>query len=114
MKLYEKRNKETRGPVGAFERNDRAPGFTIAELLDLFYAEGVTPNFAPADLGTDESTEVDANGRMVVDPFGNIRTDSLDLKEMQLTKVFEDGKQPEVSGDFENEPPANDDPQQTE
>lgn len=105
MKLYELRNREKRDPVGAFERNDRVPGFTVSELLDLFYAEGVTPSFAPADLGTDEVTEVDGNGRMIVDPFGDIRTDSLDLKEMQLTRVFDDDKQPVVSGDFENEPP---------
>lgn len=51
----------------------------------MFYAEGVVPDFIPADLGRDESDEVDADsGLWAVDAAGNIRTDPMDYREASL------------------------------
>lgn len=38
------------------------PGFTLSEVIAQFYAEGVVPDFIPADLGEDLVGEVDADG----------------------------------------------------
>lgn len=61
-----------------------SPGFTLAEIIDQFYAEGVVPDFIPADLGEDLVNEVDVDGRWLVDPAGDIRTDRLEKMENDL------------------------------
>lgn len=63
---------------------ETSPGFTLTEIIDQFYAEGVVPNFIPADLGEDLVGEIDADGRWLVDPAGDIRTDRLDKLESDL------------------------------
>ena len=63
---------------------ETSPGFTLTEIIDQFYAEGVVPDFIPADLGEDLVDETDANGRWLVDPAGDIRTDRLDELESNL------------------------------
>lgn len=60
------------------------PGFTLTEIIDQFYAEGVVPDFIPADLGEDLVDEVDVDGRWLVDPSGDIRTDRLEQMENDL------------------------------
>lgn len=60
------------------------PGFTLSEVIAQFYAEGVVPDFIPADLGEDLVDEIDADGRWLVDPAGDIRTDRLDKLESDL------------------------------
>lgn len=60
------------------------PGYTLPEIIDQFYVEGVTPDFIPADLGEDLVSEVDSEGRWLVDPSGDIRTDKLDKMESDL------------------------------
>lgn len=61
-----------------------SPGFTLTEIIDQFYAEGVVPDFIPADLGEDLVNEVDVDGRWLVDPAGDIRTDRLEKMECDL------------------------------
>lgn len=61
-----------------------SPGFTLTEIIDQFYAEGVVPDFIPADLGEDLVGEIDVDGRWLVDPTGDIRTDRLDKLESDL------------------------------
>lgn len=80
MRLYQK-NKPAAFAVPAGETS---PGFTLTEIIDQFYAEGVVPDFIPADLGEDLVDEVDADGRWLVDPAGDIRTDRLDQLENNL------------------------------
>lgn len=63
---------------------ETSPGFTLTEIIDQFYAEGVVPDFIPADLGEDLVDETDADGRWLVDPAGDIRTDRLDKMESDL------------------------------
>lgn len=63
---------------------ETSPGFTLTEVIDQFYAEGVVPDFIPADLGEDLVDETDADGRWLVDPAGDIRTDRLDKLESDL------------------------------
>jgi hypothetical protein len=63
---------------------ETSPGFTLTEIIDQFYAEGVVPDFIPADLGEDLVDETDADGRWLVDPAGDIRTDRLDKLESDL------------------------------
>lgn len=60
------------------------PGFTLTEVIDQFYTEGVVPDFIPADLGEDLVNEIDAEGRWLVDPSGDIRMDRLDKLENDL------------------------------
>lgn len=60
------------------------PGFTLTEVIDQFYTEGVVPDFIPADLGEDLVDEIDAEGRWLVDPDGDIRTDRFDKLENDL------------------------------
>lgn len=60
------------------------PGYTLPEIIDQFYVEGVTPDFIPADLGEDLVSEIDSEGRWLVDPAGDIRTDRLDKLESDL------------------------------
>lgn len=61
-----------------------SPGFTLSEIIAQFYAEGVVPDFIPADLGEDLIDEIDVEGRWLVDPAGDIRTDRLDKLENDL------------------------------
>ena len=61
-----------------------APGFTLSEIIAQFYVEGVVPDFIPADLGEDLVDEIDAEGRWLVDPAGDIRTDRFDKLENDL------------------------------
>ena len=63
---------------------ETSPGFTLTEIIDQFYAEGVVPDFIPADLGEDLVDEIDAEGRWLVDPAGDIRTDRFDKLENDL------------------------------
>lgn len=63
---------------------ETSPGFTLTEIIDQFYAEGVVPDFIPADLGEDLVNEIDAEGRWLVDPNGDIRTDRFDKLENDL------------------------------
>lgn len=60
------------------------PGFTLTEVIDQFYIEGVVPDFIPADLGEDLVDEIDAEGHWLVDPDGDIRTDRFDKLENDL------------------------------
>nr|DAW85392.1 MAG TPA: hypothetical protein [Microviridae sp.] len=66
-------------PVG-----ETFPGFTLTEIIDQFYTEGVVPDFIPADLGEDLVDETDAEGRWLVDPDGDIRADRFDKLENDL------------------------------
>lgn len=66
------------------------PGFRISELIDQFYAEGVVPEFLPADLGYDDDNEVDADGWPAVDPQGRIDVDRIDRLESQMTSGIPD------------------------
>lgn len=80
MRLYQKTKSST---FAKFAR-ETSPGFTLSEIIAQFYAEGVVPDFIPADLGEDLIDEIDAEGRWLVDPSGDIRTDRLDKLESDL------------------------------
>lgn len=80
MRLYQKTI-----PAAFVKRpGETSPGFTLTEIIDQFYAEGVVPDFIPADLGEDLVDETDADGRWLVDPAGDIRTDRFDKLESDL------------------------------
>lgn len=80
MRLYQiQKSQRFTAPVAA-----TVPGFTLSEVIAQFYVEGVVPDFIPADLGEDLIGEVDADGRWLVDPAGDIRTDRLDKLENDL------------------------------
>lgn len=80
MRLYQK----TKSSTFAKPACETSPGFTLSEIIAQFYAEGVVPDFIPADLGEDLVDEVDAEGRWLVDPAGDIRTDRFDKLENDL------------------------------
>ena len=80
MRLYQK----TKSSTFAKSACETFPGFTLSEVIAQFYAEGVVPDFIPADLGEDLVGEIDADGRWLVDPDGDIRTDRLDKLESDL------------------------------
>ena len=80
MRLYQK----TKSSAFAKPACETSPGFTLSEVIAQFYAEGVVPDFIPADLGEDLVDETDADGRWLVDPAGDIRTDRLDKMESDL------------------------------
>lgn len=80
MRLYQK----TKSSTFAKPACETSPGFTLSEVIAQFYAEGVVPDFIPADLGEDLVGEIDADGRWLVDPAGDIRTDRLDKLESDL------------------------------
>ena len=63
---------------------DPYPGFTLSEIIDQFLAEGVVPDFLPADLGEDHVEEFDNDGYPIVDPAGNIRVSRMDQMEAAL------------------------------
>lgn len=80
MRLYQKQKLQRfEEPVAV-----TSPGFTLSEVIAQFYAEGVVPDFIPADLGEDLVDEIDAEGRWLVDPAGDIRTDRFDKLENDL------------------------------
>ena len=80
MRLYQKQKLQRfKAPAAV-----TVPGFTLSEVIAQFYAEGVVPDFIPADLGEDLVDEVDAEGRWLVDPSGDIRTDRFDKLENDL------------------------------
>lgn len=80
MRLYQKQKLQRfKAPAAV-----TAPGFTLSEVIAQFYAEGVVPDFIPADLGEDLVDEVDAEGRWLIDPSGDIRTDRFDKLENDL------------------------------
>ena len=80
MRLYQK----TKSSTFAKPACEASPGFTLSEVIAQFYAEGVVPDFIPADLGEDLVEEIDAEGRWLVDPAGDIRTDRFDKLENDL------------------------------
>lgn len=80
MRLYQK----TKPLTFAKPVCQTSPGFTLSEVIAQFYAEGVVPDFIPADLGEDLVNEIDAEGRWLVDPAGDIRTDRFDKLENDL------------------------------
>ena len=80
MRLYQK----TKSSTFAKPVCEISPGFTLSEVIAQFYAEGVVPDFIPADLGEDLVDEIDAEGRWLVDPAGDIRTDRFDKLENDL------------------------------
>lgn len=67
-----------------------SPGFRLSEVIDQFYAEGVVPDFLPADLGEDNAEEFDDDGLPVVDPLGDIRSDPMELREAALVHGIEE------------------------
>lgn len=80
MRLYQKQKLQRFEEPAAVT----SPGFTLSEVIAQFYAEGVVPDFIPADLGEDLIDEIDAEGRWLVDPAGDIRTDRFDKLENDL------------------------------
>lgn len=80
MRLYQK----TKSLTFAKPVCETSPGFALSEVIAQFYAEGVVPDFIPADLGEDLVDEIDAEGRWLVDPAGDIRTDRFDKLENDL------------------------------
>lgn len=80
MRLYQKQKLQRFKEPAAVT----SPGFTLSEVIAQFYAEGVVPDFIPADLGEDLVDEIDAEGRWLVDPAGDIRTDRFDKLENDL------------------------------
>lgn len=86
MRSYELRKykKTPEKPAATF------PGFRLSEVIDQFYAEGVVPDFLPADLGEDKAEEFDADGLPVVDPLGNIRSDPMELREAALMQGIDE------------------------
>lgn len=80
MRLYQK----TKSSTFAKLAGETSPGFTLSEVIAQFYVEGVVPDFIPADLGEDLIDEIDAEGRWLVDPAGDIRTDRFDKLENDL------------------------------
>lgn len=90
MRLYELRNREQAPVAPAFPSAITKPGMTLTETIDMFLAEGVVPDLLPADLGTDDAAELDADGYPYVDPMGDIRSDPMELRERMLTKAAGD------------------------
>ena len=77
-------------PPAVSEKTQLRPGFTLAQIIDQFYAEGVVPDFIPADLGEDSADEISDDGFFVVDPLGNIRTDPFEAREAALMSGIKD------------------------
>lgn len=67
-----------------------SPGFRLSEVIDQFYAEGVVPDFLPADLGEDNAEEFDDDGLPIVDPLGDVRSDPMELREAALVHGIEE------------------------
>lgn len=90
MRLYELKNRERVPVASAFPPATTEPGMTLTETIDQFLVEGVVPDLLPADLGTDDVAEMDADGYPLVDPMGDIRSDPMELRERLLTKAAND------------------------
>lgn len=71
-------NVEPSLPVGMY------PGYTLTQIIDQFYTEGVVPNFIPADLGEDGGDEVGDDGYYTVDPLSDLRSDPFEMLENHL------------------------------
>jgi len=99
MRPYEKRVAEGSPASGWEPTRNIKPGFTIPQVVRMFYAEGVVPDFIPADLGKDEADEIDDSGLWTVDPVGNIRSDPMDLREANLMAGLPAADAP-VTGDL--------------
>lgn len=80
MRAYESRRKQFANPQPVVTQ----PGFTLTQIIDQFYSEGVIPEFLPAELGNDSADELDADGNFAVDPSGRIDIDRMDRLESQL------------------------------
>lgn len=63
------------------------PGMTIPQYVRMCSSEGVAPDLVPAETSYDEVTDVDADGRFIVDPYGDIRTDPFDLMEKSRSEA---------------------------
>lgn len=90
MRLYEKISQERSFQAVSVPASTTTPGMTLTETIDQFFAEGVVPDLLPADLGTDDAAELDADGLPMVDPMGDIRSDPFDLRERMLVKDAND------------------------
>lgn len=77
-------------PSAVPEKTQLRPGFTLAQIIDQFYAEGVVPDFIPADLGEDSADEISDDGFFAVDPLSNIRTDPFEAREAALMAGIKD------------------------
>ena len=77
-------------PFAIPEKTQLRPGFTLAQIIDQFYAEGVVPDFIPADLGEDSADEISDDGFFAVDPLSNIRTDPFEAREAALMAGIKD------------------------
>lgn len=66
------------------------PGFRLSEVIDQFYAEGVVPDFLPADLGEDKTDEIGPDGWPAVDPDGRIDVDPMERREAALMAGIKD------------------------
>lgn len=88
MRAYQKRAVNQPFIIG---RTNVTPGFRLTEVIDQFYAEGVVPDFIPADLGEDSADEIDPRtGLYAVDPDGDIRTDPFEAREAKLMEGIKD------------------------
>lgn len=87
MRLYQLKPAQS---VGRGIPAETIPGSTLTEVIDLFLAQGVTPDLLPADLGEDADDEFDNEGYPYVDPLGNIRTDLMELRERRLVSAADD------------------------
>lgn len=90
MRLYEKLVRERSVQTVPISPAETTPGMTLTETIDQFFVEGVVPDLLPADLGTDDATELDADGLPIVDPMGDIRSDPFELRERLLVKDAND------------------------
>ena len=95
MRFYQK----TKPAAFVKPAGETSPGFTLTEIIDQFYAEGVVPDFIPADLGEDLVDEVDADGRWLVDPAGDVRTDRLEQLENSLMAGLDAAVDPVLASD---------------
>jgi len=77
-------------PPAQPEKVTLTPGYTLSQIIDQFYAEGVVPDFIPADLGEDAPDELTEDGYFAVDPLGNIRTDPFEAREEALMAGVKD------------------------
>lgn len=67
------------------------PGARLTDIIKEFMAQGVTPDLLPADLGHDEPDELDSRtGHFRVDPFGDIRSDPMQMREEGLFNGLDD------------------------
>ena len=97
-RLYEIRNRLYKAPDSPFEQLPVHPGQTLSAVINMFRSEGVVPDLVPADLGVDDDTELAGDGKPLVDPFGDIRTDPMAQRERDL--VSSSRKNPGIPDSF--------------